>query len=243
MKIATHNISGGFFKDDNTIDFFDKKKSDTIDNCLLNELIKIINEEQLDVVCFQEIITTEEVRYIESIINNTALKYYTFFELSPCHVVENTDCGLAILSRTPIEDIDMRKFTNPKLAKQTSSGKTYYTFDKGCLTCTINGIKILTHHGFPYRRFNSTPEANLGCFKEFDMFIQELKPDVITGDFNTEKFIDFMDYTRENYMKTIDAVTTVDNMKFDNILVKENSNYNTKIVKSLSDHFMVIADI
>jgi len=243
MKIATYNISGGFFKEDETKDFFDKEKSDSVDNRLLNEIIKIINEEQIDVIGFQEIITTEEVGYIKSIIDNTDLKYCAFFELSPCHIVNDTDCGIAILSRYPIDDVDMRKFTNPKLAKQTSSGKTYYTFDKGCLTCTINGMKILTHHGFPYRRFNSTPEANLSCFEEFDMFIQELKPDVVTGDFNAEKFIDFMDYTRANYVKTIDEVTTVDGMKFDNILVKGNTNYNTKIVKSLSDHFMVIADI
>jgi endonuclease/exonuclease/phosphatase family metal-dependent hydrolase len=110
----------------------------------------------------------------------------------------------------------------------------------------VNGekIKVLTHHGFPFRRFNSTPEANPKVFKEFDSIIKKLEPTVVTGDFNAERFYEMMDYTRENYQKGFDEVTTVDNMKFDNILtLNEKSMINQKTRKTLSDHFMLIADI
>ena len=41
----------------------------------------------------------------------------------------------------------------------------------------------------------------------------------------------------------INEVTTDDGMKFDNILIKNGSDYSEKIIKSLSDHFMVINEI
>ena len=92
--------------------------------------------------------------------------------------------------------------TNPMLSKTTSSGKTYYTFDKGLLISKINinsnYINVLTHHGFPFRRFNSTPEDNINTFIEFDDYIKEYTPDIITGDFNSENFINMMPYTKDN---------------------------------------------
>ena len=78
---------------------------------------------------------------------------------------------------------------------------------------------------------------------EFDNYINEYNPDIITGDFNSENFIEMMPYTKDNYIKTINEVTTDDGMKFDNILIKNGSKYSTKIIKSLSDHFIVIDEI
>ena len=247
LKIASYNISGGFYEDNQTVDFFDKDKSNNIDLRLLNDIVKVINDEELDIICFQEIITTKEINYISMIMDKTKLKYETHFELSPCHVVENTECGLAILSKYPINNSIKQLFTNPMLSKTTSSGKTYYTFDKGFLLSTIdinnNTISILTHHGFPFRRFNSTPEENKQVFIEFDNYIKELNPTIITGDFNSENFIDMMPYTKNNYIKTINEITTDDGMKFDNILLKNNLIYRERIIKSLSDHFIVINEI
>lgn len=246
-RIASYNISGGFYDDDQSIDFFDKAKSDDIDLRLLNDTVKIINDEDIDVICFQEIITSERINYINRIMESTNLKYEEHFETSPCHLVENTEMGVAILSKYPIEDSIKKMFTNPRLSKTTSSGNTYYTFDKGLLISRINVngsyITILTHHGFPFRRFNSTPEENRDVFVEFDNYIKKYNPDVVTGDFNAENYIDMMDYTRDNYIKTIDGITTDDGKKFDNILLRGNFNYSSKIIKSLSDHFMVISDI
>ncbi len=245
MKIASYNISGGFYIGNEDTEYLDREAVDNVDNNLLNQIIDTINNEDIDVICFQEIITTDSVGYIKKIVDDTNLKYYKEFELSPCNIVKNTNCGVAILSKYEIVDFVTELFPNPKLAKTTSSGNTYYTFDKGMLCCTLNVdgklVKVLTHHGFPYRRFNSSAEENTKVFDYFDEFIKLNKPDYITGDFNTEIFMDLMEYTNDNYIKLFNDVTTVDNCKFDNILVKD-KNYDTKIVKLLSDHYMIIVE-
>lgn len=248
LKIATYNISSGFFKEDNSVDFFDKEKTNNIDLSLLNDIIKTINNEDIDVICFQEIITTESINYIKLIMDKTSLKYEEHYELSPCHIVLNTNCGIAILSKYPLDNSIKELFTNPNISKTTSSGKTYYSFDKGILISRINAnnsyLNILTHHGFPFKKFNLIPEDNINTFTEFDNYIKKYKPDIITGDFNSENFIDIMPYTRDNYIKTVDEVTTTEGMKYDNILLKNNINkYSTSVIKSLSDHFIVINEI
>lgn len=247
LKIASYNISGGFYEDDQSVDFFDKNTSDDIDLRLLNDIVKNINEEDIDIICFQEIITTERIRYIERIMENTNLKYEEHFETSPNNTIENTNVGIAILSKYPIDSSIKKLFTNPMLSKTTSSGNTYYTFDKGLIISTINvngtSLNVLTHHGFPYRRFNSTPEENKDCFAEFDNYIKEYNPDIITGDFNSENFMDLMSYTNENYIRTFNVPTTDDGKRFDDILLRKNTEYSTKKIESLSDHFMIISEI
>ena len=247
LKIASYNVSGGFYIGDESTEYLDREASDKIDNRLLTDLIEIINKENIDVLCLQEVITTERIKYIDQIKESTNLKYSESFELSPCNLVKDTDCGLAILSKYPLSNTQKQIFTNPKLAKTTSSGNTYYTYDKGCLYTTIKlkeeKITILTHHGFPYRRFNSTPEANPNIFLEFDEVIKNNNIDIITGDFNADNFEELMLYTKENYIRTINNITTVDGKKFDDILIKNDIKYNTEIKKSVSDHYMVITTI
>jgi len=247
LKIASYNISGGFYEDDQSVDFFDKSTSNDIDLRLLNDIIKNINNEEIDIICFQEIITTKRIHYIDRIMENTNLKYEENFETSPNNTIENTNVGIAILSKYPISKSIKKLFTNPMLSKTTSSGKTYYTFDKGLIVSTIiiNGtsLNIMTHHGFPYRRFNSTPEENKDYFIEFDNFVKEYNLDIVTGDFNSENFMDLMSYTSENYIRSVNAPTTNDGKKFDDILLRKNTNYSSKVIKSLSDHFMIISEI
>lgn len=247
LKIASYNVSGGFYIGDESTEYLDREASDKIDNRLLTDLIEIINKENIDVLCLQEVITTERIKYIDQIKETTNLKYSESFELSPCNLVKDTDCGLAILSKYPLSNTKKQIFTNPKLAKTTSSGNTYYTYDKGWLltTLTLNNESktILTHHGFPYRRFNSTPEANPNIFLEFDEVIKNNNVDIITGDFNADNFEELMPYTKENYIRTINTITTVDGKKFDDILIKNDIKYNTEIKKSVSDHYMVITTI
>lgn len=104
-------------------------------------------------------------------------------------------------------------------------------------------IKVLTHHSFPYRRFNSTPENNKQVFEFFDKVIEKYNPDIITGDFNAENFMVLMDKTSNKYKRTINSITTVDGKMFDDIFLPKNKKYKSKTVKLLSDHFIVISEI
>lgn len=52
LKIASYNISGGFYEENESIDFFDKEKADDIDTRLLDDIVKRVNEEDIDIICF-----------------------------------------------------------------------------------------------------------------------------------------------------------------------------------------------
>lgn len=244
FKIASFNISGGFYIGNEETEYLDREAVDSVDDKLIEQIIEFINNEDLDAICFQEIITTESVNYIRNIVDKTNLKYYDSYELSECNIVKNTKCGLAILSKYPIRIVKKEFFPNPHLVKTTSSGNTYYIYDKGYMICEVdkNGkrVNILNHHGFPYRRFNSTPENNKNVFEYFDNIIDEFKPDVITGDFNAENFMNLMEKTNNKYVRTINTITTIDNKMFDDILLFKGIEYKTKMIKLLSDHFVVI---
>ena len=247
LKIANFNISGGFYIGNEDTEYLDREAVNSVDNKLLEQIIDTINTEDIDVICFQEIITTERIDYINKIASKTCLKFYDYFELSECNIVKDTNCGIAILSKFPIIDSIKQKFPNPGISKTTSSGKTYYLYDKGYMICTLRKddgeIKVLTHHGFPYRRFNSTPEANAKVFEFFDDVIQNNTPDIITGDFNADNFMKLLKNTSEKYKRTFDCVTTVDGKKFDDILIFKDIDCKTKIIKLLSDHFIIINEI
>jgi len=247
LRIANYNVSGGFYIGDESTEYLDREAVDSIDNKLQNQIINTINDEQIDIICFQEIITTKEVGYLKAISDKTALKFYDYFELSECNIVKDTMCGIAGFSKYPLKCLKKELFPNPRLAKTTSSGNTYYTFDKGYMLCEIekenDKVTVLTHHGFPYRRFDSTPEENPLVFSFFDNVIMDNNPDIVTGDFNADDFMGLMEKTNEKYQRTINAATKLDGKKFDDILVRKGVAYSSKIIQLLSDHFMIVDTI
>lgn len=247
LKIASFNISGGFYIGNEETEYLDREAANSVDDRMLKQIIDTINNEKIDIICFQEIITTKEVKYIEQIVENTDLKFYDEYELSPCNLVKNSDCGIAILSKYPITNTIKELFPNPKLAKTTSSGNTYYTYDKGYMICTIDvgdeEVKVLTHHGFPYRRFNSAPELNKPVFDFFNAVISKNLPTVVTGDFNAENFVELTEELSSKYKRTINDITTVDGKSFDDICVLKDTEFDSKMIKLLSDHYIVITTI
>ena len=52
-----------------------------------------------------------------------------------------------------------------------------------------------------------------------------------------------MEKTSEKYIRTIDSVTTVEGEKLDDILLPKGSYYTCKVLKLLSDHYMIITEI
>jgi endonuclease/exonuclease/phosphatase family metal-dependent hydrolase len=248
IKIATWNISGGVSKETDENLYFDQEKSSEIDETFLNDISKIINEEKIDIICFQDIITTKRIQYIDKLVKNTNLKNSCFFELSDCNLVKDTMAGIAILSKYKINESNNQLFINPKLSKTTSSGAVYGTYDKGCLTANIQvgdkTINVITNHGFPFRRFDSTPEAHMDIFADFYKTICNYKDVIVTGDFNAENIMKLLPNAEEKLTELFGEITTTDGKKFDNILIdKKFKMIDKKLVKSVSDHFMCIATI
>ena len=226
LKIATFNISGGFYIGDESTEYLDRPPAERFDDKMLNEIIENINNEDLDIICFQEIITTKEVAYIEKIAEKTKLKHFDSFEIHDCNLVKNTRNGIAIMSKYPINKSYKGFFPNPLIQKTTSSGKTYNLFNKGYMISEVNvneeNIFVLNHHGFPFRRFNSCAKNNLEVFNHFNNVINMYEPTIVLGDFNTEDFSELVEEFDKRYTKTINEVTTVDDKKFDNILIPKN---------------------
>ena len=247
MKIATYNISGGFYIGDESTEYLDRAPADKFDNKMLNEIIDMINQKEIDIICFQEIITTKEVDYIEYIVKKTQLKNFDSFELHNCNLVKNTRNGLAVLSRFPILKTIKGFFPNPLISKTTQSGKTYNMYNKGYMICDIdyNGeVKhVFNHHGFPFRRFNSAANLNQEIFTHFNDVVKIFKPDYVIGDFNTEDYMELVEELKKNYSKTINAVSTVDGKSFDEVLVKKGMKVSVETIKLLSDHFLEIVEV
>lgn len=243
IRIASYNISGGFYIGNEDEEYLDREAINSVDNKLLYELINTINNENIDILCLQEVITTPHVKYIEQIANATSLKYYDSFELSPCNIVKDTEAGIAIMSKYPLHTLTKQLFPNPRIAFTTSSGNTYYTYDKGYMVCEVeidnNKIKVFNHHNFPFRRFRSTARDNMLVFEHFDSILKKENPDAVMGDFNTEDFMDLVPTLNTFYNRTINTITTVDGMSFDEILLRNKSNTKGRLIRGLSDHYMV----
>ena len=56
--------------------------------------------------------------------------------------------------------------------------------------------------------------------------------------------MDLMNQTNNNYKRIFNEITTVDDKRFDDILLPKEQEYiSKKIIKSLSDHFLLIVEI
>ena len=56
--------------------------------------------------------------------------------------------------------------------------------------------------------------------------------------------MDLMNQTNNNYKRIFNEITTVDDKRFDDILLPKEQEYISKqLIKSLSDHFLLIIEI
>ena len=251
MKIATWNISAGINTNDYVGEFFDKQKEANVDDRCLNDIAKAIIENDIDVIALQEVVTTESFRYMENLSKLTGFKYFESFENSPCHLIENANFGIAILSKSPIKLIKKQFFDNPHLTKQTQKG-LYHTHDKGYLVVEVEGdepIKLLCASLLPFHRFERNIVDFKNLFNEFQDFVLENSVyalgdyNAIEGKVSLQKVFDKLN---SNYQFLFDEITTIDNKKCDNILLPNTVKVKNKyIVKNtdISDHYLCVAEI
>lgn len=251
MKIATWNISAGINTNDYVGEFFDKTKEASVDDRCLNDIVNAIIENNIDVIALQEVVTTESFKYMEKLSEKTGLKFFETFENSPCHLIENANFGVAVLSRYPIKLIKKQFFENPHLTKQTAKG-LYHTHDKGYLAVKINAKKpfcFLSASLLPFHRFDNNIINFKHLFVEFQDFVLNNNVfalgdyNAIEGKTNLQKvFVNL----NNDYDFLFDEITTIDNKKCDNILLPKNVKIKDKyIVKNtdISDHYLCVAEI
>ena len=251
MKIATWNISAGINTNDYVGEFFDKSKESNVDDRCLKDIAKAITMNNIDIIALQEVVTTESFKYMENLSSLTGLKYFESFENSPCHLIENANFGIAILSKYPLKLIKKQFFKNPNLTKQTQKG-LYHTHDKGYLA-----VKVMSNQPFnllcasllPFHRFDRNIIEFKYLFEEFQDFVLENNTYTL-GDFNAiegkSSLQNVFDRITSNYNFLFDEITTNDNKKCDNILLPKKIKIKNKyIVKhtDISDHYLCVAEI
>ncbi len=252
MRIGTWNINGGIFDEKYSGEFFDKtKKSDIDEECLI-DISKTIIENRLEIVALQEVITTESLHYLERLSKLCDMPYFSFFEISPCHLVKNTMFGVAFISKYPIKEINKQIFKNPNLVKQTEKG-LYSTHDKGYLWVNVQTpkkeISLITTQLLPFHRFDAKIEDFKELFADFENNISKTKS-IALGDFNAlngvEQLVKVFPELEKDFNFVFNQVTTSDNKKCDNIIISKNIKINESLCLdscNISDHFLCLVDI
>ena len=253
IKIATWNISCGIpaqWSITNGI----KKEKDYKSFGLLNEVINKINENNIDIIGLQESVAFRngEKSFAQIIAENTDLKYYSEFEVSDCHLLENANIEEVVLSRYPIINVQNIMFENVNLSNVSKDGKTYKLFDDGFIISNIqindeNIINFITGHAPAFQVFGKKPE-DYGYVYELlqekvkECFNQE-KNTFIVGDYNSEELLKMLPFIKQNFNNNIDGVTYFEGTAIDYILspndIKCTSHFK---LNNLSDHLLCIAE-
>lgn len=141
MKIATWNIGEDETKEEGKLDI----KS-------YEYIVRMIKQEDIDVLCLQEAITKSDYLPLidDYIKDNSELKYSIRFDLSESHINIGCRMGVAICSKYEIKDVELYMLDNPNLIYHVNSNKTYYSHDKGFIISTINDHIISTGHCVPF---------------------------------------------------------------------------------------------
>lgn len=252
LKIATWNISCGI-PAQRSISNGIKKERDYKKFGLVDEVIEKINQEKIDIIGIQEAVRFRngEESFAQVIAQNTNLKYYTEFEVSDCHLLENGNIEEVILSKYPIINSQNIMFENVNLSNVGKDGKTYYLFDDGFIMADIQikenfAIKFVTGHAPAFQVFGKVPEEYGYVYKKLEENVQKaIKQNskiFVVGDYNTEKLLELLPFLKENFRNYIIGQTYFEGTAIDYILAEKNIQcLSNQKIQNQSDHLLCVA--
>lgn len=253
LKIATWNISCGIPKEWNISNGVQKEKEYKKFG-LLDEIINIINEKDIDIIGIQESVSFKngEKSFAKIISEKTNLKYYSEFEVSECHLLENANIEEVVLSRFPITKSENVMFENVNLTKTGKDGKTYKLFDYGFIIVNIqisnnNLINFITGHAPAFHIFDRKAEEYEEVYRKLqekaELCVNLNEKTFIVGDYNTEKLLELLPFIKNNFNNHIDGATYFKGMAIDYILSQKDIKcISNEKVKNQSDHLLCIAE-
>ena len=253
LKIATWNISCGIPLEWEFSNGIEKQK-DYRKFGLIDEVIETINREQIDIIGLQESVNFKngDKSFAEIISDNTDLKYYSTFEVSDCHLIENANIEEVVLSRFPIIKSENVMFENLNFTKKSKNGILYKLFDDGFIISDIQinnslAISFTTGHALAFQVFEKKPEDYVESYKILENNIKKHfksnKTMFVVGDYNTEFLLDMLPFIKENFKNYVEGATyVVENTSIDYILAENNIKFLSKQkIKNKSDHYLCIA--
>ena len=254
LKIATWNISCGIpleWEFSTGIE----KQTDYKKFGLIDDVIETINREQIDIIGLQESVNFKngDKSFANIISDNTNLKYYSTFEVSDCHLIENANIEEVVLSRFPIIKSENVLFENLKFTKKSNNGIIYKLFDDGFIISDIKinnslTISFTTGHALAFQVFGKKPEDYVESYKILENNIKKQfssnKAMFVVGDYNTEFLLDMLPFFKENFINYVEGATyVVENTSIDYILAEKNIKFISKQkIKNQSNHYLCIAN-
>lgn len=238
MKVITWNIGED-----------ERDKEGKLDIKSYEYIADIINNNDVDVACFQEAITTSSYlpKISEYLKEKTKLKYSSEYELSDSHINIGSKMGVVICSKYKIESSDTFLLDNPNLIYKASEEKTYYSHDKGFLISYINDFTIITGHCLPFYAFKKEPIDYIEIYKKADdKFINEYNKNnkiILCGDFNYDDVNLLFPKMMKNCKDLINCTTRKDK-QLDHFIVDKNIKViSSNIMDNYFDHKLGIFEI
>lgn len=159
---------------------------------LAPEIAKLLQREQPDIVCLQEVISTEQtgkvLQSLEEIVVEVSYEYVYYSPLAQFRFMHGTASrGNAILSKYPLVDTgtfwthgEFQPDFDYSMGWNSARGVAYATAQ------TPEGdIRVVTTHGYHIKMHKNGDDETLRACRQIDEFVRNLDgPVVLTGDFN-----------------------------------------------------------
>ena len=254
LKIATWNISCGIPLEWEFTKGIEKQ-NDYKKYGLIDDVIEKINKENIDIIGLQESVNfrNREKSFAQIISDNTDLKYYSTFEVSDCHLIENANIEEVVLSRFPIIKSENVMFENLKFTKKSNNGTIYKLFDDGFIISDIQindklTISFTTGHALAFQVFGKKPENYVQSYKILENSIKEHykrgNKMFVVGDYNSEHLLEMLPFLKDNFINYVEGETyIVEKTSIDYILAEKDVIFlSKKKIKNKSDHYLCIAN-
>ena len=237
IKIASWNIGK------------DEANADGVVDLDSYEYIKrMIVDNKIDVICFQESITSSDnIIPISKYINDsTELKCSCDFELSLSHINIGCMMGVSICSKFPITSYEKVMFENPNIEFKKDENTTYTSHDKGFLVANIAEMPLVvaSGHCLPFHIFERSPTEYPEIFKsmeeKFTDVLRNSQNVIIAGDMNYHDVEELFPNIVGLTSKTVFG-STHKNIQTDDILVSNNiKRVDKKTIETRFDHDLCV---
>ncbi len=234
MRIATWNIAGN--------QTYPEKQEEP------EYFVNSINKIDPDILLLQEVHFKDDYSFSKKYFQN--YPYIFDSEVSPSHNNPEFRLGLSILSKHEIINEHTVTLLNPNLTKVLSNKKIIKSHEKAVQICSINGINIANIQLLPLHVFGTTYDNEEGFTRELeDQLLQLLVlPTIFAGDFNHKE-------PQKIFPRLFSKLNLKDCLPGEPTFVYHSTNpdhiylpksikcINSKIIKSLTDHYLCITDI
>lgn len=237
MRIATWNIG----EDERNID-------GKLDINSYKYIVKMIFEENIEVICLQEAIIKSE--YLPSIATyikeNTDLKYVIEYELSDSHINLGCKMGVVICSKYKIENLELLMLDNPKFVYSVDENTTYYSHDKGFIISRIKNYNLITGHCLPFHIFKKEPLDYIEIFNKadnkFSNYFNQGKT-ILCGDFNYDNIGKLFENSMKNATDLINESTRKDKQLDHFVISNDIKVISNNVLENYFDHKLGIFEL